>query len=80
MPHTTRESQGKKPTDWRLWAILAIAIASLAYNIVSSYAIRGNELKHITTDISTIHKKLDVGFARLERRIERLEDREMSDK
>lgn len=80
MPNTTDKSQGKKPTDWRLWALLALAIVSLGYSIISTYAIRGNELLHLEKAMTAMQKQLETGFNKLERRIERLENREMTEK
>lgn len=45
--------------DWRLWVILVISVGGLLYNIISNYAIRGNELKHIKEAIDAILVRLE---------------------
>lgn len=52
----------------RLWAILLVTIGILCYNIISNYAIRGNELHHLKEAIVDMEK-------RIMKRIERLEQR-----
>ena len=52
--------------DWRLWAILFITVGTLLYTIVSNYAIRGNELKHLKEAIQCLERKLLKRIERLE--------------
>lgn len=52
--------------DWRLWAILAISLGSLFYSVISNYAIRGNDLKHLKEAIICLEKKLLSRIERLE--------------
>ena len=54
--------------NWRLWTILLVVVGTLCYNIVSNYAIRGNDLKHIKDALVALEK-------RIMKRIERLEQR-----
>jgi len=54
--------------DWRLWAILFITVGTLLYTIVSNYAIRGNDLKHLKDAIIDLKKELLSRIERLEKR------------
>lgn len=61
--------------DWRLWALLVLTVGGIAYNIVSNYAIRGNELKHLREAIAQLREHLCKEIKGVMKRIERLEDR-----
>jgi len=49
----------KQKGDLRLWVIMAISLAGLIYNIVSGYAIRGNELKHINQTLNDVRSRVE---------------------
>ncbi len=49
----------EKQKDWRIWLLMLVTMATLAYTVISSYAIRGNDLKHIQDDITKIEKRLE---------------------
>ena len=52
--------------DWRLWMILTVTVGTLLYTIISNYAIRGNDLKHLQESITCMEKKLLSRIERLE--------------
>ena len=60
--------------DWKLWILLIITIVVQAYSAISTWAIRGNELKHLKEAVICFEKKLKEGLEKVEKRIERLED------
>lgn len=61
--------------DWRLWALLILSIGGIAYNVVTHYAIRGNELKHLGKAIAELKDTFCRDMKKLEKRIERIENR-----
>jgi len=61
--------------DLRLWAILFTTLGALLYNVISNYAIRGNELKHLNDAIKSLEQRLSFEIDQVLRRIERLENR-----
>ena len=66
---------GYKMSDIKLWVILLVSIGSLCYTIISTFAIRGNELKHIKSMVLHLEKMLNELEQALLKRIERLEQR-----
>ena len=54
--------------DLKIWIILLVSMGTLVYTIISNYAIRGNDLKHLKEAIEKLEKCIM-------KRIERLEER-----
>ena len=45
--------------EWRLWALLLITILGVLYQIFTSYAIYGNEIKHVWIALTKIEEKIE---------------------
>lgn len=54
-------------SHWLMISVLVVSLSTLVYTIISNYAIRGNDLKHLKEAITCMETKLL-------KRIERLED------
>ena len=52
--------------DWRLWVILIVTIGTLFYTVISNYAVRGNDLKHLKEAIADLKKELLKRIERIE--------------
>lgn len=66
--------------DWRLWAILILTVGGITYNVISHYAVRGNELKHLKEAIAQLKDEVCRDIKSVVKRIERLEDRLFNNK
>jgi len=49
----------EKKTEIRGWVILGICVATLLYNIISTFAIRGNDLEHISQGLNNLTKRVE---------------------
>ena len=67
------ESEMKK-TDWRLWAILTITLLGIAYNVFANVGIWQNELLHLKESIAEWKQQMQLGFDKIEQRLNRIED------
>lgn len=45
--------------DWWMMSVFCISMATLIYTIISTHAIRGNELKHIMNMLKDIVKRVE---------------------
>jgi len=50
----------------KIWVILVVSIGTLLYTVISNYAIRGNDMKHLKEAIADLKKELLKRIERLE--------------
>ncbi len=57
-----------------LWVITVISAGTLVYTVVSSYAVRGNELKHLHEMVASLKEDFCKDIKEVLKRVERIEN------